>query len=249
MNLEQKVTTVKGDAITVSDVIVHLKLKGLFRSAIYELIERKVIEQALGENNLTVDPADVTRRVQASRAALGITQDQQFDRYLRFYGVTADQWHGFIRHQAACEVLKHHLVTERQVAEAYRREPLHFGSVSIARIPCRGRAEAEAVIAAAADQDQDFVDLARRFSADDSTRLSGGFIGNVKRGMLPAEVEQQAFQCRDNQVIGPFREASLWTVYKVYTVNVPKLTDALRNVIRDQIFAEWLRHQVLTVPA
>jgi parvulin-like peptidyl-prolyl isomerase len=67
--------------------------------------------------------------------------------------------------------------------------------------------------------------------------------------MLPAEVEAQAFEASEGAVIGPFRENSLWTVYKVYAVTTPKLTDALKNVIRDQIFSEWLREQVCTVPA
>jgi len=44
MELGTAVTTVKGEAISVADVILHLKAKGTFRTAIYEIIEQRVIE-------------------------------------------------------------------------------------------------------------------------------------------------------------------------------------------------------------
>ncbi|MBI1321196.1 MAG: hypothetical protein GC168_19905 [Candidatus Hydrogenedens sp.] len=249
MNVESVVTTVKGEKIRVTDVMVHLKIKGTFRSAIYELIEQKVIQLTMVELGLIIPEEELDRRAASARAALGIEDADYFKRYLSFYGVSADQWREYIHREAACEYLKQHLVTPRKVTEYFRRDPLRFASVSIARIVCRAHEEAARVLDAIAENRQDFVELARLFSADESTRLSGGFIGNVKRGMLPAEVEQQAFECTDNQVIGPFRETALWTIYKIYSVNVPKLSDALKNVIRDQLFSEWLREQVCTVPA
>ena len=249
MLLDAVVTTVKGEAIRVGDVLAHIKLKGLFRNAIYELIEQRVLRQRLKEFGLAVSEEEVERRAQLNRAALGIDTPAYFEKYLHFYGVTAEQWYDSVRTEVICDTLKVYLVTPRKITEYYRRDPLRFASVSIARIVCRAREEAERVLAAVKDNQKDFVELARCFSADESTRLSGGYIGNVKRGMLPPEVDQQAFEAADNSVIGPFRENSLWTVYKVYAVNVPKLTDALKNVIRDQIFSEWLREQVCTVPA
>ena len=249
MQLDAVVTTVKGEKIRASDVIVHMKLKGLFRTAIYELIEQKVLRLRLAEFGLVLDEAEVERRAQNARSALGLESPAFFDKYLTYYGVSAEQWYESIRTEAICECLKQHLITPRKITEFYRREPLRFASVSVARIVCRAREEADRVLDAVRENRKDFVELARCFSADDSTRLAGGYIGNVKRGMLPPEVDQQAFEAADNTVIGPFRENSLWTVYKVYAVNVPKLTDALKNVIRDQIFSEWLREQVCTVPA
>jgi parvulin-like peptidyl-prolyl isomerase len=249
MQPDAVVTTVKGETIRTNDVIVYMKLKGIFRTAIYELIEQKVLRLQFKDLGLTLDEAEVARRAQAAKIALGIDRPAFFEKYLNYYGVTADQWSESIRTEVICDHLKEHLVTSRKITEFYRREPLRFASVSVARIACRSREEAERVLAAARSNQQDFVELARCFSADESTRLAGGYIGNVKRGMLPSEVETQAFESADNAVIGPFRENSLWTVYKIYAVNVPKLTDALKNVIRDQIFSEWLREQVCTVPA
>ncbi len=249
MQPDAVVTTVKGESIRTGDVIVHMKLKGTFRTAIYELIEQRVLRLQFNELGLVLDEAEVEKRAQASKTALGIDRPAFFEKYLRYYGVTASQWYESIRTEVICDRLKQHLITPRKVTEFYRRDPLRFASVSVARIACRTREEADRVLTAVRSNQQDFVELARCFSVDESTRLAGGYIGNVKRGMLPPEVEQQAFESADKAVIGPFRENSLWTVYKIYAVNVPKLTDALKNIIRDQIFSEWLREQVCTVPA
>lgn len=249
MDFDAVVTSVKGDKIRFRDVIVHLKSKGIFRHAIYELIEQKVIDQALRENKLEVPVDEVERHARNTRVSLGIEDETTFARYLRFYGLTEEQWFAFIRQETARECLRQGLITPQRITEYFRREPLRFASVSIARIACRTREESDRVLEAARENKLDFVELARCFSCDESTRLSGGFIGNVKRGMLPPEVEQQVFSSAGNEVFGPYHENSLWTVYKVYSVNLPKLTDALKKVIRDQIFNEWLRQQVCTVPA
>ena len=110
-------------------------------------------------------------------------------------------------------------------------------------------ADAERALAAVGARQADFVELARTYSVDDNTRLSGGYIGNLKRGMLPAEVDERAFACGDNEIIGPFSENGLWTIYKVYSRTVTKLNDALTKQIKDHIFEEWLRHQVCVAPA
>ncbi|MEI8394095.1 MAG: peptidylprolyl isomerase [Rhodospirillaceae bacterium] len=249
MQFDAVLTTVKGEAIHTDDVIVNLKLKGLFRTAIYELIEHRVLRLSLREFGLAPDEAEVARRARDTRIALGIDSPPSFTKYLDYHGVTAEHWLEAIRTEVIRDTLKQHLITPRRITESYRRDPLRFASVSLARIACRAREEADRVLEMAREGRKDFVELARNFSTDESTRLSGGYVGNVKRGMLPPDVEQQAFESADDNLIGPFRENALWTVYKVYTVNVPKLSDALKNVIRDQIFSEWLREQVCTVPA
>ena len=43
MNMEDVLTTVHGRSLTVSHVLEHIKAHGIFRNAIYELIELEVI--------------------------------------------------------------------------------------------------------------------------------------------------------------------------------------------------------------
>ena len=249
MELGTAVTTVKGDPITVADVILHLKAKGTFRTAIYEIIEQRVIEYKLREHAVTLPQADIDERVQTRRTALGLWDEAAFASYLKHFGLAKEQWLETISAEMRRERLRDAVVTKDLVQNYYRQNSARFTSVSIARIACRTRADAERALAAVGARQADFVELARTYSVDDNTRLSGGYIGNLKRGMLPAEVDERAFACGENEIIGPFSENGLWTIYKVYSRTVTKLNDALTKQIKDHIFEEWLRHQVCVAPA
>lgn len=251
MQADAVVTTVKGEKIRVEDVIHHLKFKGQFREAIYELIEQRVVRLMAEELSVSVDDAEVAARAGDRRATLGIESPERFAAYLRFYGTAEAVWTENIQLEALREALKAKIVPAERVDAEFRRDPSRFASVSLSRIACRTRRQADQVAAAA--RKGDFVELARTHSCDDNTRMSGGYVGHVKPAMLPPEAAEAVFGAgtgaKAGAILGPFAEHGLWTVYQVHTINTPELTDALRRSIRDQIFAEWLRAKVMTVPA
>ncbi|WP_158045485.1 peptidylprolyl isomerase [Skermanella pratensis] len=249
MELGTAVTTVKGDPITVADVILHLKAKGTFRTAIYEIIERRVVEYKLEEHGVSLTDAEIEERVHGRKTMLALWDENAFASYLKHFGLTREQWLDTLAADMRRERLRDLVVTKDLVQNHYRQNSARFTSVSIARIACRTRADAERALAAVGARQADFVELARLYSVDDNTKLSGGYIGNLKRGMLPTEVDERAFACDENEIIGPFSENGLWTIYKVYSRTVTKLNDALTKQIKDHIFEEWLRHQVCVAPA
>jgi hypothetical protein len=249
MELETPVTTVKGDAITVADVILHLKAKGTFRSAIYEIIEQRVVGYKLEEQGIELPLPELDEKAQARRTMLGLWDETAFTGYLKHFGITREQWLETIASEILRERLRDAVVTKELVNNFYRQNSARFTSISVARIACRTKTDADRALAAACDRQEDFVELARLYSVDESTRFSGGYIGNLKRGMLPGEVDERAFTCADNEIIGPFCENGLWTIYKVYSRTVTKLNDTLNKQIKDQIFEDWLRHQVCIAPA
>ena len=82
MQSDAVVTTVRGEKITVADVIVHLKLKGVFRSSIYELIEQRVIEQAASQFSVAPSPQALELLAQKRRHEMNIADDETVYRYL-----------------------------------------------------------------------------------------------------------------------------------------------------------------------
>lgn len=207
------------------------------------------IEYKLLEYGATVPQSEIDERVQARRTTLGLWDEAAFAAYLKHFGLARDQWLETISAEMRRERLREAVVTKGLVQNYYRQNSARFTSISVARIACRTKADAERVLSAATDSLTDFVELARQYSVDENTRFSGGYIGNLKRGMLPTEVDERAFACRDDGVIGPFNENGMWTNYKIYSRTVTKLNEALAKQISDVIFEEWLRHQVCIAPA
>jgi hypothetical protein len=162
MELDTAVTTVKGDAITVADVILHLKAKGTFRTAIYEIIEQRVIEYKLQELGTLLPKADIDERVQSRRTMLGLWDEAAFTAYLKHFGLSRDQWLATIAAETRRERLRDAIVTKDMVQTYYRQNSSRFTSVSVARIACRTKGDAERALAAATDRLTDFVELARQ---------------------------------------------------------------------------------------
>ncbi len=247
MQPDSIVTTVMGEKIRVSDVIAYLKLKGQFREAIYEIIEQKVIALAAAEFGVDVSEDELRRKAHERKVSLGIDDPERFTVYLRFHGSTEDRWLKHIHNEALREALKQAVVPPERVDAVFESEPQRFAAVSVSRVVCRTRRDADQALVDA--RRTEFVAAARKHSIDESTRMSGGFLGLIKMNMLPPEVAKAVLGCVPNDIVGPFRENGLWTVYKIHAVNTPKLTEALSKSIRDQLFIEWLRKRVCTVPA
>ena len=142
MELGTAVTTVKGDPITVADVILHLKAKGTFRTAIYEIIERRVVEYKLAEHGVSLTDAEIEERVHGRKTMLALWDENAFASYLKHFGLTREQWLDTLAADMRRERLRDLVVTKELVQNHYRQNSARFTSVSIARIACRTRADA-----------------------------------------------------------------------------------------------------------
>ena len=141
MELGTAVTTVKGDAISVADVILHLKAKGTFRTAIYEIIEQRVIEYKLREYGVTLPQAEIDERVQARRTTLGLWDEAAFAAYLKHFGLTRDQWLETISAEMRRERLRDCRRDQGSGAELLQAEqrPFHLHLGRPHRVPHQSR--------------------------------------------------------------------------------------------------------------
>lgn len=249
MNMDDVLTTVRGQKILVSDVVTRLKANGVFRRTIYELIEQYVIDLACEGAGLTVEDEDFLRRRERKKMMMGLSDPLALNTYMKANGLTYDAMESYLHHAVMRDVLKESLVTEDLTVATFKRRERDFASVKLARIVVSSRKEADKLLRAARTSTCDFGELARDASAEGSTRFTNGYLGEVRRGMLPTEVDAAVFAAVPGDVVGPFQESGLWSLYKICDIHRPELTDSLRAYLHDQIFDEWLRHQVNTVLA
>lgn len=249
MTLDNVLTTVKGRAIRARDVVTLIKIKGQFRQTIYELIEQHVIVMKAEELAVDLAEDEFRQAREQQRAMVGLSDPVKFQGWLRANGVTFEQWTDWARVNCLRELLKHKVVGDQQIEDYYARNRARHVTVSCGRIVGRSRAEAEKALRLVVGEGADFVAVARTFSIDPSTKVSGGYVGMVRRGLLSREVEERVFAAAADEVVGPFEEGGNWSIYKVYSRNEGELNDSMRKLIREQIFNEWVRQLVLTVPA
>lgn len=201
----------------------------LQRDLLDRLINAQVILQAaLRDTLIVVDDARVTELVeqdiQSRIRSLG--GQAQFQQALSSQGMTLAGYRGYLEEQARREQLQQQLLARRaqglqgvQVNEEEVREVFESQRTSLANRPASltfrqvvirpepsdsareaARAEAERILEMIRSGEEEFEQLARRFSDDPGSRQQGGDLGWFRRGRMVAPFEDAAFQLREGQV-------------------------------------------------
>lgn len=247
--MEAVVTTVKGQKITVMDVLTHMKTKGIYRSAIYEIIESRVVAFLFEDQKMKISPDEFSAKIMEKRKLSGISGESDFHRYLEYHGIIPEQLESFWKSQIQRDYLKNAVVLDEQVKKYFNANKERFTTAAVARVVSRSREAAERHVADIRSGERDFFQVARDHSIDDNTRFAGGYLGDIRRGYLAPEVEREIFSAQPGAVLGPFQENNIFTIYKVYAITSHKLSDHVRGLIRDQLFEEWIRKIVCAFPA
>jgi len=246
--LDDVLTTVRGEAVRVRDVVDLLKVRRLFRSAIYDQIERRVVHHWCRELSLTPSDAEEQAARDRMRLLLGLSDPVQFQNFLRQNGISLQAWKEHVLAETLKVRLRDAIATPQVVESFYARHREQFQSVVLSRIVCQSRGDAERCHAEVAAGGE-FAVAAGRWTIDPTGRYSAGFIGEVQRGFLPADLEPPIFAAAPGALVPPMEHAGLWHVFKVWETRGRDLDDTLRQRIGDRYFAEWLRREVNSAPA
>ncbi len=244
MKLNDIITSVQGQPITAEDVLVYLKTTGTFRETIYKLIEFAVVNTKLDELGVRIPEKDRDAWLERKRTMGGLQDNANFVRYCRWYGITEEQWKTSTIQELHREWLSQHVVDEATIHLAYEQDKENYATVSLSCIAVSGEQKAKEVLSKITSKQQTFEDLARESILDEKTRPYGGYLGAVRKGMLPAEMDREIFAAKVGDIVGPFRQGTYWRICRIDSCGQTDLTDALRRYIRDRLFKDWLRHQV-----
>lgn len=145
-------------------------------------------------------------------------------------------------------LLKEQVISDSMVEQHFLRNSREFESAIVARIIVHDEEKIKQILNDLA-MNVDFAVCAQRYSTDPLSRYSGGYLGEVRRGLFPSEVEEKFFSAGSGEIIGPMRDKTAAILYKMHERRRPELSETLRRGIRERIFGEWLRHQVSVAPA
>ncbi len=244
MEMNDVLTAVNGKPISVGDVLVHLKTTGIFRKAIYDLIEREVIAYWSNEVGIEIEDSELHEYVTQRREGLGLADVTAVHEYCRWMGVTYDQWHAALEYELWRKKLMEHMYDADTVTTYYRANGAALKSATVSRLVVAELPDAERLARLARDDDHDFSGLARQHSIEENTRVAGGYIGAIKMGILPPEIDEAIFTAELNQVLGPFNQSGYWVLYKIDKIDYAELDESTRRQIAERLFGEWLAQQV-----
>jgi len=169
-------------------------------------------------------------------------------RFCETMALPFEQWNDFAGGEILKTLLKEHVVSDSMVEGHFLRNSREFESAIVARIVVHDDSKIKQIMDDLATE-VDFAVCAQRYSNDPLSRYSGGYVGEVRRGVFPSEVEEKIFSANSGEIIGPIRDKAAAIFYKVHKRRQPELLETLKRSIREWVFCEWLRHQVSVAPA
>lgn len=249
MGLDDVLTTVSGKPITVGDVLVYLKATGAFRNAIYQMISIEVMEMRAREAGIRITEQEIHSYSKAKREGMELTDAVAMNDYCKWLGITFDHWQKEVEIELLRQRLKQALFPDKKTREIYNARHQELVTVTLSRLVCRERAQIEALHGQIKAGASDFSTLAREHSLERNTRIAGGYLGRMRRGMLPDDIERALFAARPNEIVGPVSQDGYWVLYCVEDIQGSEYTEELKEQIAERLFADWLEREVRNVPA
>lgn len=240
---------VRGASITVDDVVTYLKVTGVFGDAVYKLTEMYAIRQEIQALDVQVTEEKRQAHLTSKRHLMRLSGAAELNSYCHRNGIVWEQWKQVAESDLLRDALKQKVIGFPEVQAYFEKHREQLKKVCIARIVCRKQEEAEQLKKRILSGEGDFSTLARQNSLEHNSRIAGGHLGCVGRGVLPPEIDAALFLAETGAICGPYAQNGYWAVYQVEEVLHAALNDGSVHHITNKLFAEWLRERVLQAQA
>jgi parvulin-like peptidyl-prolyl isomerase len=219
--------------------MIRLKAKGEYKKALSEQMINVALKDYAQKNGISVSDSELQEYADKKRKELGLFSVTATEKYFSNLGINIDQWSDGLEEELLKEKVKKTVATEEKVKEYFEANRLRFICVPLHRIVVKEKSMAEGIRMQIEDEDEDFSALAKKYSIDSSTAPTGGYMGVIRRGALPVEVEAKVFSAAENELCGVFEDADGYSLYKPGKVVYPELDEAMKENIIKGLFDLW----------
>jgi len=241
----QVVATVNDTRITKQDLYDRLvPLYG--SSAVQELIDEALVNQAAQAANVKVTKADVDARMAEIKERMG--GEEQFQYILSLYGISEEAYR---RNQemwlkAAAILGPQVSVTDEEIEQFFNENIAIYDKRQVhARHILVEDEETAREIKAQLDAGADFATLAKERSTEPAAATTGGDLGTFSRGDMVAEFSNVVFNLPVNEISEPFQSQYGWHVAQVLEITgeAPNF-EALKETVRQDLVEEKVGDQL-----
>lgn len=201
-------------------------------------ISNAAIVQYAAENGLSVAPEELQTFLNEIRYDLELDKADDMNQWLKEHGLELATVQNF------CEigVLRNKIrasIADDDIAAFFNNNKENYETAELYSLTVESEDMANELRTQIEDDGENFLALANEHSIDGDTFRQGGFIGDVTRGTVRAEVEAAVFAASSGELVGPVKDEDGYTLYMVSKLNKPELDD-LKDIIRDDMFEETL---------
>jgi parvulin-like peptidyl-prolyl isomerase len=217
----------------------HRRLVQLLREAVVEQLLLLQAQQA----GLAVPAQELQQAADSFRHRHGLTGAEQTRQWFARERLAAEDFEAGLERDLLVSKFKHHL-TQSRLAEHFAAHRARYAQAQLRQIVVASEGLARELLSRITDEGQDFADLARTHSLHSSSRLAGGTLGLVHRFALPPEAAQAVFAAAPGAVVGPVDSEQGFHLFLVEALPEPALDEPTAALIREELFASWMKEQL-----
>lgn len=223
------------------------------------LAQWKIIEVEAKKRGIEVSNKEVENQFQ--QIAKQFESNFQFEMALAQYGLDPNSFKKEIRKsllssKLMAEIGKDEKVSENEMKKYYEENKYLFENpkqYKVSIILVKDEKKAKEIVKEIKDKKISFVDAAKKYSEDTSTKDKGGELGYVASGELPEEVEKATFTLPLNQVSNPIKTdkgyyiTTVSEIKEAYTLPYiqvkPEIEKTILDEKRSKVFSKWLEEE------
>jgi parvulin-like peptidyl-prolyl isomerase len=228
-------------AITPEEVIHFIHLSGQAHAIYAEIIRRKEVMKKAKELGLSASDEALQKVADDFRRLHGLYSAQETMRFLTKAGLTELQLETFCESGLLAEGLKGRLADEKRVREYFLDNRSQFDIARISIMVVLEKNLADELATQVKEDGLDFHTLARKYSADESSKFAGGYVGWIARRELDPAVVAKVFNASAGDVLGPFEKDGSFQLLLVEEVKRAEFTEDVKEAIKERFFQEWVR--------
>ncbi len=233
---------VNEETVKLSDWIRSLAVSNQFE-IVERLVRRCLIRQlALGEG-IEIKNEELQRAVDEWRYKHRLERSEFTKAWLNRQGITFDD----VVIEIEYELIKKKLVkikTEDRIQSYFVENKLKFDEAEVYWIFVRNESIAGEIHLQIKEDNADFCRFARLYSEDIKTRLSGGFLGRLRRHQLPKGISPRVFASGPGEVLEPAKVAKGYALYMLQKFFPARLSDTVKEEIQNILFEIWIKKKM-----
>lgn len=224
--------------VTENDLLTELK----YRTSWYFVrfaIERKLVLELLDEHGIDLEEEEVYEYMDAFREQNDLYSEKEIDGWLTLNNMDDDEFFEMCRYEASLKVLKKKLVPEEKIIETFAFRRLDLDAVELYQIVVNDLDLAEELLAQTKEGEA-FFELAHKYSTDEDSKKTCGYMGLLRRSDLRAEISGAVFAAKNGTVLGPFKGTTGYHLYLVDRVIFAELNEGTRALFEEEYFQALL---------
>ncbi|MEZ4528350.1 MAG: peptidylprolyl isomerase [Desulfobacterales bacterium] len=245
------VIKIMDEAFTADQFVKFLKFSNEFNELAERFVRNRIIVRTAMEKGIKASDGEIQQAADDFRRCLGLHRVSDTQKWLDANGLNLDEFENFIREFVLAKKMMATVVTDETVENYFRCHSPRFDTVHIRHIVVRGESRAKELMSLLCEEPAGFPRYAEKYSIDEDTREAGGYVGEIRREMMPDEMQAKVFHAAEGDLLGPFRinGSEAWEIIRVAKKKTASLEDSrVRERVAEILHREWVDARLKDLP-